>query len=100
MSNKTPNSLEPVKKVNVVRMSRWPMYAVLLVGLLLLCVLVYSVNFAHNQEEEQAATPTLKKRNGLCLWAKAVASPWLRLRALRLLPRRNRKRQEARSESR
>ena len=57
MSNKTPNSLEPVKKVNVVRMSRWPMYAVLLVGLLLLCVLVYSVNFAHNQEEEQAATP-------------------------------------------
>ena len=53
MSNKTPNSLEPVKKVNVVRMSRWPMYAVLLVGLLLLCVLVYSVNFAHNQEEEQ-----------------------------------------------
>lgn len=33
------------------------MYAVLLVGLLLLCVLVYSVNFAHNQEEEQAATP-------------------------------------------
>lgn len=57
MSDKTPNSLEPVKKVNVARMSRWPMYAVLLVGLLLLCVLVYSVNFAHNQEEEQAATP-------------------------------------------
>lgn len=57
MNNKTPNSLEPVKKVNVARMSRWPMYAVLLVGLILLCVLVYSVNFAHNQEEEQAATP-------------------------------------------
>lgn len=57
MGDKTPNSLEPVKKVNVARMSRWPMYAVLLIGLLLLGVLVYSVNFAHNQEEEQAATP-------------------------------------------
>ena len=57
MPDNTPNSLEPVKRVNVARMSRWPMYAVLLVGLLLLCVLVYSVNFAHNQEEEQAATP-------------------------------------------
>ena len=57
MADKTPNNLEPVKKINVARMSRWPMYAVLLVGLLLLGVLLYSVNFAHKQEEEQAATP-------------------------------------------
>lgn len=57
MSDKTPNSLEPVKKVSVARMSRWPLYAVLLVGLFLLGILVYSVNFAHNQGEEQAATP-------------------------------------------
>ena len=57
MSDKTPNSLEPVKKVSVARMSRWPLYAVLLAGLFLLGILVYSVNFAHNQEEEQAATP-------------------------------------------
>lgn len=56
MSDKTPNSLEPVKKVKVVRMSRWPLYAVLLAGLFLFGILVYSVNFAHNQEEEQAAT--------------------------------------------
>ena len=56
MSNTTPNSLEPTKKVNVARMSRWPLYAVLLAGLFLLGILVYSVNFAHNQEEEQAAT--------------------------------------------
>ena len=37
-------------------MSRWPIYAVLIAGLFLLGILVYSVNFAHNQEEEQAGT--------------------------------------------
>ena len=57
MSNTTPNSLEPTKKVDAARMSKWPLYAVLLTGLFLLGVLVYSVNFAHNQEEEQGSTP-------------------------------------------
>lgn len=57
MSDTTPNSLEPTNKVNAARMSKWPLYAVLLVGLFLLGILVYSVNFAHNQEEEQAGTP-------------------------------------------
>ncbi len=33
------------------------MYAVLLAGLFLLGILVYSVNFAHNQQEEQTGTP-------------------------------------------
>ena len=33
MSDTTPNSLEPTKKVSVARMSKWPMYAVLLAGL-------------------------------------------------------------------
>lgn len=56
MADKTPNSLEPIKKVSVARMSRWPIYAVLIAGLFLLGILVYSVNFAHNQEEEQAGT--------------------------------------------
>ena len=57
MSDATPNSLEPTKKVFVARMSKWPMYAVLLGGLFLLGVLVYSVNFAHNQEEDLAKAP-------------------------------------------
>lgn len=57
MSGTTPNSLEPTKKVNAARMSKWPLYAALLIGLFLLGVLVYSVNFAHNQEEEEAGTP-------------------------------------------
>ena len=57
MSDTTPNSLEPTKRVNAARMSKWPLYAVLLAGLFLLGVLVYSVNFAHNQEEDQNGTP-------------------------------------------
>lgn len=57
MSDVTPNSLEPIKKIDVARMSNWPLYAVLLAGLFLLGVLVYSVNFAHNQGEEQSGTP-------------------------------------------
>ncbi len=52
----TPNSLAPVKKVNVARMSKWPMYAVLLAGVFLVGVLVYSVNFAHDPQKEEAAT--------------------------------------------
>ena len=59
MADNTPNSLEPTKKVSVARMSRWPIYAVLIAGLFLLGILVYSVNFAHNQEEEQAGTQKL-----------------------------------------
>lgn len=57
MADTTPNSLKPTRKVSVARMSKWPMYAVLLAGLFLLGILVYSVNFAHNQQEEQAGTP-------------------------------------------
>ena len=53
MNDKTPNSLEPPKKVKVVKMSKWPMYAFLLFVLLLLAALIYSVNFAHNQDKDQ-----------------------------------------------
>lgn len=55
MSDKTPNSLEPTGKFSVTRMSRWPLYAVMLAGIFLLGVLVYSVNFAHNQQQEETA---------------------------------------------
>ena len=50
----SPNSFEPAPPSDVVKMRRWPLYAVVLAGLFLLAVLVYSVNFAHKQEEEQA----------------------------------------------
>jgi type IV secretion system protein VirB10 len=62
MSDKTPNSLEPVKNVNAAKMSKWPLYAFLLVVLLLLAALVYSVNYAHNQDAEQAGTPKVDIR--------------------------------------
>ncbi len=60
MPDTTPNSLEPIKKVNAARMSKWPLYAVLLAGLFLLGILVYSVNFAHKQEAEQSGTPKVE----------------------------------------
>ena len=62
MSDTTPNSLEPVKKINVAKMSKWPLYAFLLFVLLLLAALVYSVNYAHNQDKEQAGTPKVDIR--------------------------------------
>jgi len=62
MSNDTPNSLAPVKNVGVTRMSKWPLYAFLLCSLILVGALVYSVNYAHNQEAEQAGTPQVDIR--------------------------------------
>jgi len=57
MNDNTPNSLEPVEKVSVARVSKSPLYAVLLIVLLLFAALVYSVNFAHNnQGKDQAET--------------------------------------------
>ena len=53
MSDKTPNSLEPTGKFKVTRMSRWPLYAVMLAGIFLLGVLVYSVNFATSNRKKQ-----------------------------------------------
>lgn len=52
---KSPDKLElsPVGKAeNVTRMSRKPLYLVILAAFFLIAVLVYSVNFAHNPEEE------------------------------------------------
>lgn len=56
MNADSPNSFEPQTPSGVVKMRRWPLYAVLCSGLLLVAVLVYSVNFAHNPEEEAAKT--------------------------------------------
>lgn len=50
--DESPNGLGPVNAVSVRKMSRWPMLMVMLAGLLLVGVLVYSVNFAHNQDDE------------------------------------------------
>jgi type IV secretion system protein VirB10 len=64
MSDNAPNSLslEPPKKVKVARMNKWPLYAFVFCVLCLLAALVYSVNYAHNQEKEQAGTPKVDIR--------------------------------------
>ena len=59
MADNSPNGLEldPKKKLNVLRiarMSKGPLYIGLFGALFMLAILVYSVNFAHDPEEEQA----------------------------------------------
>lgn len=58
MTENAPNSLimPADKKVSAFRLSKWPLYAVLLAGMLLIGVLVYSVNFAHVDGEEERKT--------------------------------------------
>lgn len=56
MTAEAPNSFEPMQPADVVKMRRWPLYVILCAGMLLIGVLVYSVNFAHNPEEEAAQT--------------------------------------------
>ncbi len=50
----SPNALvlEPEKAVEATRMSKWPLYVGILILFILFGVLIYSVNFAHNPEEE------------------------------------------------
>jgi type IV secretion system protein VirB10 len=57
MKDNSPNSLEPIRKVSVAKMSRWPLYALLAVLIMLMAVLIYSVNFAHNQNKDADGTP-------------------------------------------
>ena len=54
MADKSPDSLimPAEKRVTAFRLSRWPLYAVLLGTGLLIAVLVYSVNFAHNNADD------------------------------------------------
>ena len=52
--NESPNGLAPLKNVNVSKMSRWPLYAILAAALVIFGVLFYSVNFAHDPAEEEA----------------------------------------------
>lgn len=58
MTDNAPNALilPADKKVQAFRLGKWPLYVVLLVGLALIGVLVYSVNFAHVDGEEERKT--------------------------------------------
>lgn len=56
MSDESPNALVMSPKPLVARMGRWPLYVLLAVLIMMLAVLIYSVNFAHDpkKEEEEA----------------------------------------------
>lgn len=58
MTDNAPNALilPADKKVQAFRLGKWPLYVVLLAGLALIGVLVYSVNFAHVDGEEKRKT--------------------------------------------
>lgn len=58
MTDNAPNALilPADKKVQAFRLGKWPLYVVLLAGLVLIGVLVYSVNFAHVDGEEERKT--------------------------------------------
>ena len=59
MADNSPNGLEldPKKKLGILRiarMSKGPLYIGIFGALIMFAILVYSVNFAHNPEDEQA----------------------------------------------
>lgn len=58
MTDKSPDSLimPAEKRITAFQLSRWPLYVVLLGAGLLVAVLVYSVNFAHNEQDDERKT--------------------------------------------
>ena len=56
MSDESPNALVMSPTPLVARMGRWPLYVLLAVLIMMLAVLIYSVNFAHDpkKDEEEA----------------------------------------------
>ena len=64
----SPNGLQLNAQPRIARMGRWPIYAVLLALLILGAVLVYSVNFAHNQEEKEEAKEAVVREEDKPLW--------------------------------
>jgi len=62
----SPNGLQLTPKPNVARMGRWPLYMVIIAGFVLAAALIYSVNFAHNEtEEEETAGEVIEEKKTL-----------------------------------
>ena len=64
----SPDGLQLNARPRIARMGKWPIYAVLAALLLLGGVLVYSVNFAHNQEEKEEAKEAAVREEDKPLW--------------------------------
>ena len=73
MKDESPNGLVMSPEPVVARMGRWPLYALLIVLILLLAALIYSVNFAHDpQKKEGPQKAATAKRTSLSgLWKEA-----------------------------
>lgn len=62
MSDSSPNGLQLQSKPRVARMGRWPLYAGIGALFIMVAALVYSVNFAHdNDKEEEAKKATIRE---------------------------------------
>ena len=64
----SPNGLQLNAQPRIARMGKWPIYAVLLALLILGAVLVYSVNFAHDQEEKEETKEAVVREEDKPLW--------------------------------
>ena len=53
MSDESPNALVMSPTPLVARMGRWPLYVLLAVLIMMLAVLIYSVNFAHDPKKDE-----------------------------------------------
>lgn len=64
----SPNGLQLNAPPRIARMGKWPIYVVLLALLLLGAVLVYSVNFSHDQEDKEEAKEAVVREEDKPLW--------------------------------
>lgn len=64
----SPNGLQLNAQPRIARMGKWPIYVVLLALLLLGAVLVYSVNFSHDQEDKEEAKEAVVRKEDKPLW--------------------------------
>lgn len=68
MSDESPNGLQLNAKPPVAKMGKWPMYIALFALLVLAAVLIYSVNFAHNDKEEDEQKQAVVREEDKPLW--------------------------------
>ena len=67
-ADQSPNGLQLTQKPLVARMGKWPLYVGLFALLILLAALIYSVNFAHNEEEEAETKQATVSEEEKPLW--------------------------------
>lgn len=64
----SPNGLELQQRPRVARLGKWPLYAGIAALFLMIAALVYSVNFAHNEEEKDEKKQVEIKEEEKPIW--------------------------------